>query len=106
MRGAGMSDDETEKMAVMDHWLDGVCAELGVERSVLDANAPSLLRLIKDVAHGPSRPGAPMTAFLVGLASGSVSADPTTQADAVAERVAAVTRLLERWDAPAPAAQG
>lgn len=94
-----MSGDETDKMAVMNGWLDDVCAELGVERSVLDANAEPLLRLIKDVAHGPTRPGAPMTAFLVGLASGSAEAAPDGQARAVAARVTAVNRLVERWNA-------
>lgn len=93
-----MSGDETEKMAVMNAWLDDVCAELGVERSVLDANTAALLQLIRGVAHGPSRPGAPMTAFLVGLAAGSAGTGPGEQAEAVAQRVAAVVRLLERWD--------
>lgn len=96
-----MSDDETEKMAAMDRWLNDVCHELGVDRAVLDANTWSLLRLIKDVAHGPSRPGAPMTAFLVGLASGSARG-AEGQSEAVAERVAAVDRLLARWSESAP----
>lgn len=96
-----MSDDETEKMATMDRWLEDVCLELGVDRSVLDANTWSLLRMIKDVAHGPSRPGAPMTAFLVGLASGAAFG-PEGQSDAVAERVAAVDRVLARWAAAQP----
>ena len=94
-----MRGDETRKMAVMDEWLDAVCAELGVERSVMDANTRGLLRLINDVAHGPSRPGAPMTAFLVGLASASVSGDPAVQAEAVKDRVAAVDTLVQRWTA-------
>jgi len=93
-----MSGDETAKMAVMDRWLTEVCAELGIDRSVLDANTVGLLALIKDVAHGPSRPGAPMTAFLVGLASGAGSPDAAAQVTGVAERVEAVSRLVERWD--------
>jgi len=98
-----MSDDETEKMATMDRWLDEVCRELGVDRSVLDASTTSLLRLIKDVAHGPSRPGAPMTAFLVGLASGA-AVGAESQAAAVADRVAGVDRVLARWSTQAPSA--
>ena len=94
-----MSVDETEKMAVMDRWLGEVCRELGVDRAVLDANTVGLLGLIKDVAHGPSRPGAPMTAFLIGLASGAAAADTAGQVTGVAERLATVTRLVESWDA-------
>lgn len=47
-------------------------------------------------------PGAPMTAFLIGLASGAAAADPGSQAVAVADRI--VTRLVDRW--PAPSAPG
>jgi hypothetical protein len=61
-----MTADVGDKMAVMNAWLDAVRAELGADRSVMDANTTGLLDLIRDVAHGPSRPGAPMTAFLVG----------------------------------------
>lgn len=96
-----MRGDETEKMAAMNRWLDAVCAELEVDRSVMDTNSTALLRLISDVAHGPSRPGAPLTAFLVGLAGASA---PGPAAPAVGERIAAVSRLVESWpDAGAPA---
>lgn len=105
MSGGAARDrgDETQKMAVMNAWLDGVCAELGVDRSVLDANTTGLLALINHVAHGPSRPGAPVTAFLVGLAAASTSADPAEQAQAAAERIAAVERLVATWDPAASA---
>lgn len=82
----------------MDRWLGEVCAELGVDRSVLQTSTVVLLGLIKEVAHGPSRPGAPMTAFLIGLAAGAASSDAAAQATAVADRVAAVRVLVERWD--------
>ena len=96
---AGMTTDESDRMAVMNAWLDAVCAELGVDRSVMDANTTGLLDLIRDVARGPSRPGAPMTAFLVGLASATASVDPAMQAQTVAARVAAVNRLVAGWQA-------
>ena len=88
-------------MAVMDRWLDEVCIELGLDRSVLDANSIALLGLIKSVAHGPSRPGAPMTAFLIGLASGAATTNPAGQTTAVADRIRAVDRLIAGW-APEP----
>ncbi|MFH5824112.1 DUF6457 domain-containing protein [Georgenia sp. AZ-5] len=98
-RGEGRGD-ETEKMAAMNRWLDAVCGELGVDRAVMDASTSRLLELIHDVAHGPSRPGAPLTAFLVGLAAGSAADDAAAPevSEQVAERVAAVSRLVAVWD--------
>ncbi|GAA4416777.1 hypothetical protein GCM10023169_12070 [Georgenia halophila] len=84
--------DETRKMAAMNTWLDEVCAELGVDRDIMTASTPDLLRLVGQVAHGPSRPGAPLTAFLVGLAAGSAGGG----SDAVTDRAEAVARLVAR----------
>ncbi|MFC7406340.1 DUF6457 domain-containing protein [Georgenia alba] len=83
--------DETRKMVAMNAWLDEVCAELGLERDVLAEVTPDLLRLVGRVAHGPSRPGAPLTAFAVGLAAGADGAART----AVTARVRTVDRLLD-----------
>ena len=101
-----MRADESDKMAVMDAWLDAVCAELGVDRAVMDANTAGLLDLIGNVAHGPSRPGAPMTAFLIGLASATASADPAVQAKRAADGVAVVNRLVANWQPPVPSSEG
>ena len=91
--------DETRKMAAMDAWLDDVCAELGVDRELVRASTPGMLRLIGRVAHGPSRPGAPLTAFVVGLAAaGAAGADDVeARAAAVLERVDAVGGLVDGW---------
>ena len=61
--------DEQRKMADMEAWLDRVCETLGVDRAELAAVTPEVLDLVGQVAHGPSRPGAPMTAMVVGLAA-------------------------------------
>jgi hypothetical protein len=95
--GAAERGDETRKMTVMNAWLDEVCAELGVDRDVLSAATPPMLRLISEVAHGPSRPGAPLTAFVVGLAAARATGDAKEQADAVVSRVEAVSALVARW---------
>lgn len=87
--------DETAKMAAMNRWLDAACAELDVDRGILDASSAGLLRLIGEVAHGPSRPGAPLTAFLVGLAA----ARTDEPAAAVAEQVERLSALAAGWDA-------
>lgn len=92
-----MSADEERKMVQMNRWLDRACAELGVDRKVLDANTGALLRLVGEVAHGPSRPGAPLTAFVVGLAAGMADRTAEGQAVAVAERVDAVRALVQEW---------
>ncbi|WP_407342654.1 DUF6457 domain-containing protein [Pengzhenrongella phosphoraccumulans] len=92
-----MSADESDKMAVMDRWLGEVCVELGVDRSVLDANTVAMLALIKSVAHGPSRPGAPMTAFLIGLAAGAAAPTPAAQTTGVADNIGKVNHLISTW---------
>ena len=81
MSGTG---DDPEKMARMRAWLGEVEAELGVEHSFLEQAEEPLLALISTVAHGPSRPGAPLTAFLIGVAAGR-GQDPTALAARIEE---------------------
>ena len=80
--------DDPEKMAKMAAWLDTAAAELGVEPSLIDENKEALLGLINTVAHGPSRPGAPLTAFLVGYAAASQSRDPHELVELLENRAA------------------
>lgn len=70
---------EAEKMHRMYEWLVQVCSELGLEPKLLDAVVPHLLDLTRDVAHGPSKPAAPMTAFLIGVAAAQGSPDGLEQ---------------------------
>lgn len=65
-----MVNDDPEKMARMRAWLAAVLAELELPTEVMASVETPLLDLIATVAHGPSRPGAPLTAFLVGYAAG------------------------------------
>jgi hypothetical protein len=71
-------------MVTLDEWSARVCAALGLEPTVLDQSL--VLDLARDAAHGVSRPAAPLTAYLVGVAVGR-GADPATAA-------ATVTALL------------
>ncbi len=82
---------EAEKMREMGEWLDAVLAELGLEAGVLEQLRTPMLDMIAEVAHGPSRPGAPLTAMLVGLVS-----DPS-DVDAILARVARVRELAANW---------
>ncbi|MGC1210258.1 MAG: DUF6457 domain-containing protein [Micromonospora sp.] len=55
-------------MTVMDDWVTAACAELGLDPG--QVSVPVVLDLAKDVAHQVLRPGAPVTAYLLGLAVG------------------------------------
>lgn len=87
-------EGEREKLRVMDQWLDAVCAELDVDRELVERVTGPALDLISEVAHGPSRPGAPMTALVVGLATREGD-----DAEAIAARVAQVSELTRTWQA-------
>lgn len=64
-------------MTVLDDWVTAVCAELGLDPA--EASVPTVLDLARDVAHQVVRPGAPVTAYLLGMAVGR-GADPTAVA--------------------------
>ncbi|TDB85876.1 hypothetical protein E1264_19665 [Actinomadura sp. KC216] len=85
-------------MPVLDDWIDAACRELGLERCDIDQGL--VLDLARDVAHGVARPGAPLTAYLLGLAVGRGA--PARDA------AARLTEMAENWKAagaPAPSAE-
>jgi hypothetical protein len=53
---------------VLDEFVRTTCRALGLDESAVDRDL--ILDLTKDVAHGVTRPAAPVAAFLVGLAAG------------------------------------
>ena len=61
-------------MNVLAEWTALVCKELGIDQETVDRDA--VLDLTRDVAHGVTRPAAPLTAYLLGLAQGSGTAPP------------------------------
>ncbi|WP_124039995.1 DUF6457 domain-containing protein [Neoactinobaculum massilliense] len=73
-------------------WLAAVAADLGVDADIEKSVRDDLLNMIAAVAHGPSRPGAPLTAFLVGYAAAK-------GADA-AETAHAIETKARTWSAP------
>jgi Domain of unknown function (DUF6457) len=79
----------------LSEWVTAVTRELGLE-GALDSGTTvdMVLDLTSDVAHGVSRPGAPFTAFLVGVAAGRAE-DPAVAARDYAEKIA---RLADGWD--------
>ncbi len=83
-------------MAQMHEWLRDVCDELGLDPAIVESTAEQLLALVGQVAHGPTRPGAPLTAFLVGLSVGAAGRelDAGSTVRDVTERAEAVERLV------------
>lgn len=82
-------------------WLGQVADTLGIERELVTTVTGPVLDLVRDVAHDVVRPGAPMTAFLVGLAAGGASGP--ADASAVEARLRLVDGLVAEWRAAHPA---
>ena len=83
---------ESSDAAALSDWVAAVARELGLGE-VPPGTVDMVLDLTADVAHGVSRPGAPVTAFLVGLAAGRAS-DPAAAAVAHA---ATISALAASW---------
>jgi hypothetical protein len=62
-------DDPTARRARA--WMTEVCAELGVDPTLVATLTDPMLDLIREVAHRVARPSAPLTAFVLGLAAGA-----------------------------------
>jgi hypothetical protein len=73
---------------VLAEWTALVCRELGIDPATIDRD--ELLDLTKEVAHGVTRPAAPLTAYLLGLAQGAGTAPP--------EVVERLTTLARNWE--------
>jgi hypothetical protein len=82
-------------MNVLDEWIRKASGELGLDPEELDRRL--VLDVARDVAHNVVRPGAPLTAYLMGLAVGR-GADPAAAA-------ARVTQLALTWPTPEPEAE-
>ena len=66
-----------EKPNALEAWVATAAAELGLRPG--DEQTGLVLDLARDVAHGVLRPGAPVTAYLLGVAVGR-GADPADAA--------------------------
>jgi uncharacterized protein DUF6457 len=58
----------------LDSWIAAACAELGLGPD--DVQTKAVLDVARDVAHEVLRPGAPVSAYLMGVAVGR-GADPS-----------------------------
>jgi uncharacterized protein DUF6457 len=75
-------------MNQLDAWVGKVIDELGLAET--DNRTTTVLDVARDVAHQVLRPGAPVTAYLMGVAVGR-GADPAD----VAQRVSELARSWE-----------
>jgi hypothetical protein len=82
-------------MNELDAWVAAASTELGLAPS--DVQAKVVLDVARDVAHQVLRPGAPVTAYLMGVAVGR-GADP-------AEAAARISALAQSWPERAAAAE-
>ena len=80
----------------LSEWVTAVTRERGLEETLDSLGVVDLvLDMTSDVAHGVSRPGAPVTAFLLGVAVGRAD-DPAVAARDYAGKIG---KLAEGWDA-------
>ncbi len=63
---------DTDPMQSAHEWLVEAAGHLGLKPADATALVREVLDLTKDVAHNRSRPAAPLTAYLVGLAAADV----------------------------------
>jgi hypothetical protein len=79
----------------LDTWIAAACVELGLHPD--DIKAKSVLDVARDVAHQVIRPGAPVSAYLMGVAVGR-GADPSD----VAARLSALALSWPKENAELP----
>ncbi|MFP5022195.1 DUF6457 domain-containing protein [Pseudonocardia phyllosphaerae] len=78
----------------MAEWVTAVAAELGLDDVDAVGTVERILDLTSDVAHGVSRPAAPVTAYLLGLAAGKAD-KPDDVVGELSERIVA---KAESWE--------
>jgi hypothetical protein len=78
-------------MNELEAWVAAAARELALDPG--DVQTKQVLDVARDVAHEVLRPGAPVTAYLMGIAVGR-GADPQD----VAERISALARGWEKGD--------
>ncbi|MGV0868113.1 DUF6457 domain-containing protein [Corynebacterium kalidii] len=75
-----------DEMVSAHAWLSQVAEELGLPADIARQSVRDVLELTAAVAHNRSRPAAPVTAFLIGLAAGQ-AAGQTAERQAPGENV-------------------
>lgn len=76
-------------MELLDDWTSAVCDTLDLGPVTDQIDSGLVLQMARDIAHTLSRPAAPLSAYLLGLAVGR-GADPVQAASEI-------TQLAQRW---------
>ena len=76
-------------MELLDDWTSAVCDTLDLGPVTDQIDSGLVLEMARDIAHTLSRPAAPLSAYLLGLAVGR-GADPVQAASEI-------TQLAQRW---------
>jgi hypothetical protein len=74
---------------LLDDWTSAVCDTLDLGPVTDQIDSGLVLQMARDIAHTLSRPAAPLSAYLLGLAVGR-GADPVQAASEI-------TQLAQRW---------
>ncbi|MDO5034951.1 MAG: DUF6457 domain-containing protein [Actinomycetaceae bacterium] len=85
--------DDPQEMDRMRAWLERAAAVLEVDAQVVLDREADLLKLASYTARNTSRPGTPLTAFLVGLAAGK--ADPSEMSNIAADKIQLLIEEIE-----------
>jgi len=80
-------------MNELEAWVEAAAKELGLAPG--EVQTKQVLDVARDVAHQVLRPGAPVTAYLLGLAVGR-GADPAAAADRISRLAASWQRGEQR----------
>ncbi|HHV20176.1 MAG TPA: hypothetical protein GXZ30_01340 [Propionibacterium sp.] len=88
-----MPHDRDQNLSDLHEWIAAISPELGIAPEDIPVGA--ILDLSKTVAHGVTRPGVPVTAFLAGLAAG--------QGKRADEVLTDLTSRAEHWKSRATA---
>lgn len=90
-----MNARKDENLASSHTWLTTAATSLDLEPSLVNDLMLDILDLTRDVAHGPSRPAAPVTAFLLGLSVGRETSDAEETVALTKSQVHALQAMLK-----------
>ncbi|GAB2501396.1 hypothetical protein CATRI_02135 [Corynebacterium atrinae] len=90
-----MNAHKEENLASAHSWLIAAATSLDLELSLVNDLMRDILDLTRDVAHGPSRPAAPVTAFLLGLSVGRATSDPEETVTLTKSQAHALQMMLQ-----------
>lgn len=88
--------DDPQKMERMREWLTRAAQTIEVDKDVVLDLEVDLLKLAQMTAHNTSRPGTPLTAFLVGLAAGQAGGDNEATVTTARAKIASLIADIEK----------